>query len=165
MDPFRTSLFLNGHSFGSSNIGIAVPASITTDPIADLHDGQAAPMQQGFTTTEEIGHGPTDVHIEKAQIFLFFSNICFPSMNQNFYPCTTFFDMICNLFEHNALQRPENSSTSSSCKFHETTNIEVSDTSIGSTYDLSLSVTPEAFHARYGNVANTEKSTLTHTHI
>ena len=99
MDPFRTLLFLNGHPFGSSNTGIAVPASITTDPIADLHDGQAAPMQQGFTTTEEIGHGPIDVHIEKAPTFLF-SNICFPSMNQHFHPCTTFFDMICNLFEH-----------------------------------------------------------------
>ena len=75
MDPFRKLLFLNGHPFGSSNTGIAVPASITTDPIADLHDGQAAPMQQGFTTTEEIGHGPIDVHIEKAPTFLFFEHL------------------------------------------------------------------------------------------
>ena len=156
MDPFRTLLFLNGHPFGSSNTGIAVPASITTDPIADLHDGQAAPMQQGFTTTEEIGHGPIDVHIEKAPTFLF-SNICFPSMNQHFHPCTTFFDMICNLFEHNALQRPENSSTSSSCKFHETTNIEVSDTSIGLSLDLSLNVKQLASHVRRENMAKTEK--------
>ena len=70
MDPLRSSFMPNGLPGGSSNIGIATPASTFNDPIADLHDAQAAPMQQGFTTTGGSGHSPIDVQVEKA-LFLF----------------------------------------------------------------------------------------------
>ena len=70
MKPLRSSFMPNGISVGLSNIGIAKPASTFNDPIADLHDAQAAPMQQGFTTTGGSGHSPIDVQVEKA-LFLF----------------------------------------------------------------------------------------------
>ena len=72
MDPFCMPLYLNGSPFGSSNKGIAVPASITTDPIADLHDVQAAPAQQCITMTGDIGHSPIDVDTKKYPAFSFF---------------------------------------------------------------------------------------------
>ena len=156
MQPLRSSFMPNGISVGSSNIGIATPASTFNDPIADLPDA-AAPMQQEFTTTGDFGHSPIDVQTEMAQPFLF-SDICFPSMHHYFQPCNTFFDTICDLFEHMNTKRREHP-TSASCDGSQMTNfIKISDTSIGSSYELSLSGTQEVFHAREGNVMNTEKS-------
>ena len=156
MQPLRSSFMPNGISVGSSNIGIATPASTFNDPIADLPDA-AAPMQQEFTTTGDFGHSPIDVQTEMAQIFLFSDN-CFPSMHHYFQPCKMFFDTICDLFEHMNTKRREHPTAASCDGSQMTTNMKISDTSIGSTYNLSLSVIHDVFHARQGNVKNTEKS-------
>ena len=156
MDPLRSSFMPNGLPGGSSNIGIAMPASTFNDPIADLPDA-AAPMQQEFTTTGDFGHSPIDVQTEMAQTFLV-SDICFPSMHHYFQPCNTFFDTRCDLFEHMNTKRREQTTSVSCDRSQMTTNMKISDTSIGSTYNLSLSVIHGVFHARQGNVKNTEKS-------
>ena len=156
MKPLRSSFMPNGISVGLSNIGIAKPASTFNDPIADLPDA-AAPMQQDFMTTGDFGHSPIDVQTEMAQTFLF-SNICFPSMHHLFQPCTTFFDTICDLFEHMNTKRREHTTSASWDGSQMTTFIKISDTSIGSSNELSLSGIQKVFHVKKGYAIITGKS-------
>jgi hypothetical protein len=137
MEPIRSSFMPIGLPVGSSNIGIATPASTFNDPIADLPDA-AAPMQQEFTTTGDFGHSPIDVQTEMAQTFLF-SNICFPSMHHHFQLCNMFFDTICDLFEH-MNSKQQGNTTSAFCDGPRMSTLsKISDTSTGSSSELSLS--------------------------
>ena len=156
MKPFRSSSMSIGLSVGSSNIGIATPTSSFSDPIADLPDA-VAPMQQEFMTTGDFGHCPDDVHIKTTHAFLF-SNLCFPSVHHHFRPCNTFFDTSCDLFEHMNDNRREYITSASGDGPRMSTLTKISDTSTGSSNELSLSGIQKVFHVKKGYAIITGKS-------
>ena len=155
MKRFRSLFMPNELLVGSSSIGIATPTSISNDPI-DLPDA-AAPMQQETMKTGDFGHCPIDVHTEMADTFLF-SNICFPSMHQHFHTCNMFFDTICDLFEQMSFKRREPVTSTPYDKLGIASFTKISDTSTGSSQELSISGIQDVFHAREGYAINTKKS-------